>query len=195
VNSVATPGRVQLVAHSGRWTGEFRVLAALAREALGNTALRIDHIGSTAVPGLVAKDVIDVQITLAALDPQSLAALEAAGFRPRGPRSDAPPPGAGWSLADGRKHLFAEPAGTRRANVHVRVQGHANQRLPLTMRDWLRAHPEAAAAYGEFKQRLAAAVSDPEDYATTKDPVFHLMAQAAEQWATKTGWHAGASDG
>jgi hypothetical protein len=48
---------------------------------------------------------------------------------------------------------------------------------------------------GEFKQRLAAAVSDPEAYAITKDPVFHLMAQAAEQWAAKTGWHAGASDG
>lgn len=190
----AASGRIELLPHRAAWAGDFLALAALVREVLGDGALRIDHIGSTAVPGLVAKDVIDMQVTLAAFDPAPLAALSDAGFVHRGARTDAPPAGLHWSVADHQKHLFAEPPGTRRANLHVRVQGRANQRVPLLMREHLRADDAAAAAYGEFKQRLAAAVADPELYAPTKDPVFHLMAQAAERWAAQTGWTPGPSD-
>jgi GrpB-like predicted nucleotidyltransferase (UPF0157 family) len=193
VSAASTP-RIELVAHRASWPAEFLALGALAREALGDAALRIDHIGSTAVPGLPAKDVIDIQITLAALDELLLARLAAAGFVARGLRSDAVPPGAAWGDADRLKHLFAEPAGTRRANLHVRVEGCANQRVPLAMRDFLRHHPDSAAAYAEFKQRLAGAVSAPEMYADTKDPVFHLLVQAAERWARASGWQPGASD-
>jgi GrpB-like predicted nucleotidyltransferase (UPF0157 family) len=189
-----TAGRIELLPHREAWAGEFLALAALVREVLGEGALRIDHIGSTAVPGLVAKDVIDVQITLAAFDEAALAALTDAGFVHRGLRSDAPPPGAHWTVAEHQKHLFAEPPGTRRANLHVRVQGRANQRFALLMRDYFRASPEAAAAYGEFKLRLAAAVAEPELYVVTKDPVFHLIAQAAERWAAQTGWTPGPGD-
>lgn len=186
--------RVELLPHRDAWRAEFLALAARVRGALGAAALRIDHIGSTAVPGLPAKDVIDLQVTLAALDDAPLARLAAAGFVPRGQRQDAPPPGAGWSETDARKHLFAEPAGTRRAHLHVRVQGRPNQRVPLLMRDFLRADAGSAAAYGEFKRRLAAAVPASDRYAETKDPVFHLMIGSAERWSALTGWQVGDGD-
>ena len=75
------------------------------------------------------------------------------------------------------------------ANVHIRVQGRFNQRYPLLCRDYLRAHPLAAAAYGTIKQNLAARFPhDAEAYYDIKDPVFDLIMAAAEDWARATGW-------
>ena len=60
--------RAEIVSPSASWPAEFREIGMAVRKALGALALRIDHIGSTSVPGLAAKDVIDVQVTVAALD-------------------------------------------------------------------------------------------------------------------------------
>ncbi len=62
------------------WPVEFEVVRRSLLETLGLLALRIDHIGSTAVPGLGAKDVIDVQITVALLTPEVKQSLIAAGY-------------------------------------------------------------------------------------------------------------------
>ena len=69
-----------IVDYQPTWTTEFAAIAATLRRGLGDLALRIDHIGSTSVPGLAAKDIIDVQITVAGLDPQVLALLTALGY-------------------------------------------------------------------------------------------------------------------
>ncbi|WP_440216871.1 GrpB family protein [Chromobacterium piscinae] len=71
---------VTIIPHQARWTNEFEAVAARLGAALGSLALRIDHIGSTSVPGLAAKDVIDVQITVAELDENVLRSLGDAGF-------------------------------------------------------------------------------------------------------------------
>ena len=71
---------IAIVEYDPRWPDEFRALALQLRAVLGNSALRIDHIGSTAVPGLAAKDVIDVQITVRSLDPAVEEALRRAGY-------------------------------------------------------------------------------------------------------------------
>src|SRR4051812_9571440 len=70
-------------AYDPRWAAEYTQLARCIRELAGPAALRIDHIGSTAVPGLAAKDVIDIQVTVADLDSADglTAPLRAAGFR------------------------------------------------------------------------------------------------------------------
>ena len=163
------------------------------RDVLGPAALRIDHIGSTAVPGLPAKNVIDVQIAVADLDAAD--ALAAAGFRPFGERMvDHCPPGADASPEQWTKRLFTEPDGERRANVHVRVEGRANQRYALLFRDYLRGHPRTADAYAELKRRLAAHMPDTNTYADVKDPAVDLIALAAEDWAAATGWQPGPSD-
>jgi len=62
------------------WPDEYHRIAARLRRGLGDLALRIDHIGSTAVPGLAAKDIIDIQVTVAALDDALLAAFTALGY-------------------------------------------------------------------------------------------------------------------
>lgn len=159
-------------------------------------ATRIDHIGSTSVPALAAKDVIDVQVSVRddrtlrtavdALTASGWTLLADVGEDHRVPgMSDAP---SGW-----RKALLREPVGERRMNVHVRIEGRPNQRYALLFRDHLRSHPATAAAYGELKRRLAALVSDVDTYAEAKDPACDLIYLAAEGWAGETDWTPGPS--
>ena len=83
-----------IVEPKASWPAEFDAIATSIRDAVGPLALRIDHIGSTSVPGLPAKDVIDVQLTVGALDRERLApALARAGFVHQDIGSDHRPPG------------------------------------------------------------------------------------------------------
>jgi GrpB-like predicted nucleotidyltransferase (UPF0157 family) len=179
------------------WPRDFAVLAARVRAALGSLALRVDHIGSTAVPGLASKDRIDVQVTVAT--PQALDAaadaLAAAGFLPRPAiTSDHVPAGSDSLPERWVKRFVVAPPHERPANIHIRVAGMPNQRYALLFRDYLRAHPQSAAAYGELKRRLAANLADLRTYADVKDPACDLIAVAAESWAMCIGWQPGPSD-
>ena len=75
-----------------------------------------------------------------------------------------------------------------RSNVHVRVAGAPNQRYALLFRDYLRAHPESAAAYARLKRALAALGIEPGVYAEVKDPACDLIFIAAEDWAVRSDW-------
>jgi GrpB-like predicted nucleotidyltransferase (UPF0157 family) len=187
---------VEIVEYKESWPEEFQAIARVLRRGLGPLALRIDHIGSTSVPGLVAKDVIDLQITVEALDPDLLEAMQAIGFTFRkGFEWDHRPPGATGPESDWEKWLFDPPAGQRPTHTHVRVNGRPNQRYPLLFRDYLRAHPATAAAYGELKRRLAGQIQDRTVYSWVKDPAVDLIYLLAEAWAAATGWQPGPSDG
>jgi GrpB-like predicted nucleotidyltransferase (UPF0157 family) len=186
---------VTIVPYQKRWPSEFQEIAATLRRGLGALALRIDHIGSTAVPGLAAKDVIDVQITVAALDQSVVQAMNALGYtQPEGVWRDHRPPDFDGPESHWEKLLFRPPAGQRRTHTHVRVQGRANQRYPLLFRDYLRAHPATAAAYAELKRRLARHLGDSGTYPDVKDPAVDLIYFAAEDWAAATGWRPGPAD-
>ncbi|AUH51180.1 hypothetical protein CXB49_10335 [Chromobacterium sp. ATCC 53434] len=180
---------INIVPYQPGWAGEFAVLAEQLGAALGGLALRIDHIGSTSVPGLAAKDVIDVQLTVAELDDEAVAGgLLAVGFELKPFDRDHLPPGGDDAPAQWRKLFFREKTGQRRAHIHVRRAGSTNQRYALLFRDYLRAQPATAAAYGELKRRLAAGLADPDSYPDVKDPAVDLIYLAAEQWAAHTGW-------
>ena len=180
--------RVAIAEPRATWPGEFEAIAASIREALGALALRVDHIGSTSVPGLPAKDVIDVQLTVGALDRARLApALQRAGFVDQDIGSDHRPPGATGPDDDWRK-LFFQAGSGRPVNLHVRVAGRPNQRYALLFRDYLRAHRESAAAYAALKRALAGLGIDRGVYADVKDPACDLIFIAAEDWASQTGW-------
>jgi GrpB-like predicted nucleotidyltransferase (UPF0157 family) len=185
--------RVAIEPYSERWAADFARIARQVRSVLGERAVRIDHIGSTAVPGLPAKDTIDVQVTVA--DLRDANPLGGAGFPEFAPVRDHRPPGASESEDDWAKRLFNEPPDERRANIHVRVDGRANQRYALLFRDYLREHPAAAAAYAELKRRLAAEIRDRGRYADVKDPACDLIMVAAEDWARLTNWSVPPSDG
>jgi GrpB-like predicted nucleotidyltransferase (UPF0157 family) len=186
---------IEIVPYQERWPREFVEIAASLRRALGDLAQRIDHIGSTSVPGLAAKDVIDVQVTVRELDGRIEAALAPLGYlRHTTIKGDHRPPDASGPDEDWTKQLFEPPAGQRRTNLHVRAQGRPNQRYPLLFRDYLRAHPASAGAYARLKLTLAQVFDNTLAYADAKDPACDLIILAAEDWACAAGWTPGPSD-
>jgi GrpB-like predicted nucleotidyltransferase (UPF0157 family) len=197
---------IAIVGPFDRWPGDFRRAAARIREAFGPLALRIDHIGSTSVPGLAAKDVIDIQVTVATLrpEPQIVDALVSLDLLFRDDlRRDHVPAGAvdapdAWSKLYGTTPVRADDAGSRAGpplHVHVRAAGTANQRYALLFRDHLRADPAVAAAYLQVKRALAAAAPEDWDlYYDVKDAACDIIMASAERWAAQTGWEPGPSD-
>lgn len=183
------------------WPAQAERIIGRLSLASGDRALRIDHIGSTAVPGLDAKDVIDIQITVEHLGVADDLAedLAAAGF----PRiehivADDPKPSylggetdpAVWAK---RIHGSADPG--RRANIHIRVDGWPGQQFAILFRDWLRADPSARAEYAELKVKAAESAAGIDDYASAidaylgvKTPWFDAAFHRAWEWAEKSGW-------
>ena len=185
---------VTIVTYKPGWPGEFQSIARDLRKALGNLALRIDHIGSTAVPGLDAKDRIDIQVTVEGLKQPVEDALASIGYTRLEYLKDHPPVGLHSPANKWNKWLFKPPEGQRPINLHVRINGHPNQRYALLFRDYLRHHTATAQAYAELKRRLAENLSDPETYPDVKDPAVDLIYYAAEDWAAATSWQPGPSD-
>ena len=166
--------------------------------ACGHRAQRIDHIGSTAVPGMDAKDVIDIQITVAALEVADELAddLLRAGYpRVDSITTDVPKPDA--RSADGRFdhnsdpvlwhkrfHASADPG--RPTNIHIRVAGWPNQQFALVFVDWLTANPAVQSEYLAVKR--AAGHHDVSGYVQAKEPWFLDSYRRAWAWADATDW-------
>ena len=187
---------ITIVPYRPTWRDEFQGIGRNLRDALGDLALRIDHIGSTAVPGLAAKDLIDIQITAQSLAPAVADALQRAGYkRLEHITQDHVPPGNVTDAAEWTKWMFKPSDPEQAVNAHVRLPGRANQRYALLFRDYLRAHPATAQAYAQVKQALVAhQLDDPEAYYDVKDPVCDIIMGGAEAWAAAIGWHLGPSD-
>ena len=164
------------------------------QKTLGPLALRVAHIGSTAVPGMAAKPVFDLQVSVRDLDEAAAAfddPLSAAGFTRQPWERDHVPAGRDDDPARWAKRLWIKAGLGDRINLHCRLAGSPNERLALLFRDWLRVQPDAVAAYARFKQALAAAVPDLLVYTDVKDSVVDLVVVAAEDWARTVGWSAG----
>ena len=123
------------------WPNEFKAIAVELRKALGELALRIDHIGSTAVPGLDAKDRIDIQVTVERLEQKVEDSLTSIGYKSLEFHTDHPPIGLQSPSSQWAKWVFKPAAGQRPTNLHVRISGRPNQRYALLFRDYLRNHP------------------------------------------------------
>ena len=188
---------IRIVPYRADWPDEFAEVGRSLRRELGSLALRIDHIGSTAVPGLAAKARIDVQLTVERLVPAVEDALNRAGYaRIERITQDHVPPGADIDAAQWTKWIFSPRNPAQAVNVHARLPGRANQRYALLFRDYLRAHPAAAEAYAQVKRELVAHQFDNSDaYYAVKDPVCDIIMGGAEAWAAATGWKLGPSDG
>jgi len=182
---------VVVTSYQPHWVDEFTRIAKHIRDLVGPAAIRIDHIGSTAVPGLGAKDVIDIQITVSDLDAADglTHALRTAGFRHGTTlehdlfrkKSETDP--------ELRKLYMREPEGERRAHIHIRERGRFNQRYALLFRDYLRSAEDVRAEYELLKRRASQLFPDSIDgYLFLKDPVLHIIYEAASLWAEKVGW-------
>ena len=176
------------------WPAQAGRLMARLRAAVPEDIVTLDHVGSTAVPGLDAKDVIDLQLGVRDMATADRIApvLAEAGF-PRwpgivldNPKPTHPDP-ADWVK---RLHGSADPG--RAVNLHVRLAGAPGWRFALCFRDWLRDDEAARAAYLAEKRRVARRhISDKSTagYAADKESWFtdHAFPRM-EAWAKRTGW-------
>nr|WP_246220649.1 dephospho-CoA kinase [Phytoactinopolyspora mesophila] len=180
----------EIVDANPSWPDEAARLVARIATALGEGARRIDHIGSTAVPGLPAKDVIDLQVIVDDLGAAGRAAadlLEAGFVRMPDRWFDVARDG---SEIDKAVACNADPG--RAVNVHVRPAPSPVCRDTLLFRDWLRASPAEVTEYAALKRRLAAAeYALMDDYAREKTPWVNAALERAESWAERTGWRFG----
>lgn len=171
---------IQVVDYDPVWVAAFETEAATLNAAFGNRAIEVHHIGSTAVPGLDAKPIIDILVVLDNTDDINSfdRAMEDAGYCVRGECLDAPIPGT-----PGRFYFTKETNGVRSHHVHVCAEGHLEILAKLAFRDYLRAHRNKAAAYGELKRRIAAQFRfDNRGYMHAKDDFVKATLREARSW-------------
>ncbi len=197
---VRPPAR--LTAADPTWPDQARRIVNRLKAACGARALRVDHIGSTAVPGLDAKDVIDIQVTVESLSAadELVEQLLAAGY-PRIERITAdlgkPEPRSTVSRYDRdddpglwqkRIHGSADPG--RPTNVHLRVDGWPDQQFALLFVDWLVANPVVQEQYLAVKRQAEQAADGSVDaYVAAKEPWLSDAYRQAWDWADASGWH------
>jgi len=166
---------IEVVSYDPAWPLRFAALRAPLAEALAGVAERIEHVGSTAVPGLAAKPIVDVQVAVADPDGEELfrPALERLGYVLR--------------VREPGHQMFRTPA--LDVHVHVWRAGGEDERRHLLFRDWLRRDDADRARYEGVKRALAAREwDDMNAYADAKSPVIMEIMERAERWAAQTGW-------
>ncbi|MEB3981893.1 dephospho-CoA kinase [Mycobacterium sp. 663a-19] len=183
------------------WPEQARRIINRLRTACGHRAIRVDHIGSTAVPDFDAKDVIDIQITvesLAAADELAEPLLAAGYPRIEGITDDVAKRDARSSVArydhsddpalwHKRIHASADPG--RPTQVHIRVDGWPNQQFALLLVDWLVANPGVRADYLAVKRDAEKrGKGDTARYVAAKEPWYLDAYRRAWEWADATGW-------
>ena len=141
------PMRVTVVAHDPAWKNDFEAEADHIARALGDMVVSLYHIGSTAIPGIFAKPVIDILLAvddIVRLDDKS-SAMEQLGYEAMGEFG-----------IPGRRYFRKDIAsGIRTRHVHAFAAGSTEIERHLAFRDYMIAHPAEAQAYSQLKQRLA----------------------------------------
>ena len=132
------------VKYDAVWPAQFEVIAGQLGQALDGQFIGIEHVGSTSVPGLVAKPIIDVNIVISSrfMLPEVITRLAALGYLHKGDKGVPGREAFAWSSGPPRRHLYVSAVDT--PNLHMQ----------LLFRDYLQLHPEAAKAYGELKLKL-----------------------------------------
>ena len=169
--------RIRVVSYDPRWSSLFEAEAVRLRDALGDVAVRIEHIGSTAVPGLAAKPVIDIQISVSALEPEApyVDPLEELGY-------------GNWRDVHEPDHRFCRDH-PRRHHIHLVVAGGVPEPDRPLLRDYLSSNYEVRQDYAELKMAAARKFGhDRERYASAKDEFIAAALRAARDWASGTGW-------
>lgn len=163
------PAHIVLAEYDDAWPTRFEVLADRVRGALGDRVRRLEHIGSTSVPGLAAKPLIDMLLIVDDVEDEAafVAPLEAAGFELRVREPD--------------HRMFR----TRQRDVHLHVYatGRTEERDYLDLRDWLRVSRDDRILYATVKRRLAQQQwTDMNDYADAKTDVVRDILTRARSW-------------
>ena len=169
-----------VVGYDPAWPQTYERWRQSVAAALGRAAIRIAHVGSTSVPGLAAKPIVDIQVSVAELggEPRYIPQLEAIGLVLR---------------SRDELHRFLRPSAgqPREVHVHVCAAGGQWERDHLLFRDYLRAHPGACFRYAEVKRASVRRWADDGwAYTDAKTGIILDILEQAENWATATGWAA-----
>jgi GrpB-like predicted nucleotidyltransferase (UPF0157 family) len=157
-----------VVVHDPAWSGAYAEEARAIAAAIGDSRIELHHIGSTAVPGLPAKPIIDmlgIPVDFGLLDTSPLAPL---GYEDLGP----------YGIEGRRYFRKSGPMGVRTHHLHLFLPGSPQIEWHLAFRDYLRAHPEQAAAYAACKARFAGSP----DYQQAKGPRVQQLLAEALRW-------------
>jgi GrpB-like predicted nucleotidyltransferase (UPF0157 family) len=169
---------MELVPYDPAWPVRFEKWRARLARVLGSSARRIDHVGSTSVPGLAAKPVIDIQVSVANLGDEAgyVPAIESLGVQLR-------------SRDDEQRYFRPFPGRPRDVHIHACESGSTWERRHLLFVAFMREDLTARKVYLQAKQ--AAMARWPDDriaYTEAKDDVIRELAARAERWAEEVGW-------
>ena len=166
---------IRIVEHDPGWAGQAQEELGRLAEALAPVAVRVEHIGSTAVPGLAAKPILDLQLSVPAIEPRGryVTPLEQLGYL-FVPDPESPD-----------FHLFAKPAERPRSHhLHVCELGSEHEVRHLALRDYLRAHGDEAADYAALKREaVKRAPQDRLAYIEAKEEYVGELEVRAVRWA------------
>jgi len=169
---------VQLTGYDADWPERFKTWRGRLAVLLGPIAVRIEHVGSTSVPGLEAKPIVDIQVSVAALDDEDgyVPPCEAAGLQ--------------FRFRENEHRYFVPPPGRlREVQVHVCQQASRWERRHLLFRDFLRSSNEAQETYVAAKRQAARLWADDRAaYTEAKSAVILSILDQAEAWAGATHW-------
>jgi GrpB-like predicted nucleotidyltransferase (UPF0157 family) len=163
------PASILIVEHDPTWPVRFADAERRVKQALAATALSVEHIGSTSVPGLAAKPIIDMLLTVRSVDDEAayVPALEEVGFVLR--------------VREPQHRMFRTPE--RDTHLHVYEPGDQAVADYLDLRDWLRESESDRALYEGTKRELAQREwSDMNHYADAKSDVIRAMLGRARAW-------------
>ena len=174
---------IEVVDQTPEWSALFEKEAAHLAVIFGTQLVAIYHIGSTAIPGIKAKPIIDILVVIKHIETIETfnAPMQQLGYRPRGECLDNPIPGT-----PGRFYFSKDTERVRTHQVHVCQQGHADIDDKLAFRDYLREHREEAEEYSRLKERLAAEHRhDIVGYIQGKDAFVQSIIAHAQAWRHK----------
>lgn len=165
---------IVVVDHDEGWSARYELVRERIRTALGPAALRVEHIGSTSVPGLAAKPIVDVLVTVRDVEDEAafVPPLERAGFVLR--------------VREPEHRMLRTPE--RDVHVHLYEPHHPAVDAYLDLRDWLRVDTDDRELYARTKRRLAALTwADMNEYADAKTDVVQEVLGRARAWRARSG--------
>lgn len=169
---------VRLTAYTAQWAVAFECERVALMDMLAPHLMAVEHFGSTAVPGLVAKPVIDILAVVHDLGPfdEHPLGLAALGYEAAGPRGIP------------RRRLFLKGGSARSHHLHVYQWSDPDIARHLALRDYLRCVASERDAYGTFKAGLAHAYRDTHKYSPAKKPYVAALEARALEWARQGAW-------
>jgi GrpB-like predicted nucleotidyltransferase (UPF0157 family) len=171
---MATEYIVEIVPYNPDWPGLFQEEAGRLRQALGDLVIEIYHMGSTSIPEMKAKPIIDIMVEVRDIEKIDLFndQLAVLGYEAMGEFG-----------VSGRRFFRRNQGSVRTHHVHIFQSGHPEIERLLNFRDYLITHPEDAAAYGTLKEELAERFRlDRASYTEAKTDFIQATDRKAREW-------------